>query len=158
MEANAPSLCVDTRVTGNAINGGREGEGGNKETQMGQVAQQKLTKRQMALVDVMVAEGLKTSEAAVKAGYAEGKSGYVSAHRTLRLPHVQQYMMQRISETIGMNATAAAAQVMKLARGAKSEYVQLEAAKDILDRAGFKPVDRSQVQIAGDIRVSIDLG
>jgi hypothetical protein len=44
-----------------------------------------------------------------------------------------------------------------LASGAKSEYVQLEAAKDILDRAGFKPIDRSQVQVAGDIRVSIDL-
>lgn len=124
---------------------------------MGQVTQQKLTKRQMALVDVMVAEGLKTSEAAERVGYAPGKSGYVTAHRSLQLPHVQQYMMQRISETIGLNATAAAVQVMKLAKGAKSEYVQLEAAKDILDRAGFKPVDRSQVQVAGDIRVSIDL-
>ena len=122
------------------------------------VAQRKLTKRQRALVDVMVAEGLKTSEAAVKAGYAEGKSGYVSAHRTLQLPHVQQYMMQRVNESLGLNATVAAAQVLKLARGAKSEYVQLEASKDILDRAGFKPIDRSQVQVAGDIKVSIDLG
>ena len=125
---------------------------------MKQVATQKLTKRQMALVDVMVAEGLKTSEAAVKAGYADGKSGYVSAHRTLRLPHVQQYMMQRVTEQLGLNATVAAAKVMHLARGAKSEYVQLQAAQDILDRAGFKPIDRSQVQVAGDIRVSIDLG
>ena len=125
---------------------------------MKQVATQKLTKRQMALVDVMVAEGLKTSEAAVKAGYADGKSGYVSAHRTLRLPHVQQYMMQRVTEQLGLNATVAAAKVMTLARGAKSEYVQLQAAQDILDRAGFKPIDRSQVQVAGDIRVSIDLG
>jgi hypothetical protein len=57
-----------------------------------------------------------------------------------------------------MNATLAAAKVMTLAQGAKSEYVQLEAAKDILDRAGFKPIDRAQVQIAGDIKVSIDLG
>ena len=122
------------------------------------VATQKLTKRQMALVDVMVAEGLKTSEAAPKAGYADGKSGYVSAHRTLRLPHVQQYMMQRVTEQLGLNATVAAAKVMTLARGAKSEYVQLQAAQDILDRAGFKPIDRSQVQVAGDIRVSIDLG
>ena len=125
---------------------------------MQKLATQKLTKRQMALVDVMVAEGLKTSEAAAKAGYADGKSGYVSAHRTLRLPHVQQYMMQRVTEQLGLNATVAAAKVMHLARGAKSEYVQLQAAQDILDRAGFKPIDRSQVQVAGDIRVSIDLG
>ena len=138
--------------------GGERERGASKETQMKQVATQKLTKRQMALVDVMVAEGLKTSEAAVKAGYADGKSGYVSAHRTLRLPHVQQYMMQRVTEQLGLNATVAAAKVMHLARGAKSEYVQLQAAQDILDRAGFKPIDRSQVQVAGDIRVSIDLG
>jgi hypothetical protein len=67
-------------------------------------------------------------------------------------------MMQRINEQLGMNATVAAARVMNLATGARSEYVQLEASKDILDRAGFKPIDRSQVQVAGDIRVSIDLG
>jgi hypothetical protein len=62
-----------------------------------------------------------------------------------------------VTETLGLNATVAAAKVLQLASGAKSEYVQLEAAKDILDRAGFKPIDRSQVQVAGDIRVSIDL-
>jgi phage terminase small subunit len=125
---------------------------------MNALANMKLTKKQMALVDVMVAEGLPTSQAATKAGYAEGKSGYVTANKTLKLPHVQQYMMQRISEQLGLNAVTAAAKVMTLAQGAKSEYVQLEAAKDILDRAGFKPIDRSQVQIAGDIKVSIDLG
>jgi len=27
-----------------------------------------------------------------------------------------------------------------------------------LDRAGYKPIDRSQVQVAGDIKVTIDLG
>lgn len=122
------------------------------------VVKQNLTKRQMALIDVMVAEGCKLSQAAVKAGYAEGKSGYVTAQKTIKLPHVQQYMMQRITEQLGTNAIYAASKVMTLAQGAKSEYVQLEAAKDILDRAGFKPIDRSQVQVAGDIRVSIDLG
>ena len=48
-------------------------------------------------------------------------------------------------------------QLAGLSKRAKSEYVQLEASKDLLDRAGFKPVDRSQVQVAGDIRVTIDL-
>jgi phage terminase small subunit len=97
-------------------------------------------------------------EAATQAGYSEGESGRVTASKTVRLPHVQSYMMQRINEQLGMNATVAAARVMNLATGARSEYVQLEASKDILDRAGFKPIDRSQVQVAGDIRVSIDLG
>jgi|TARA_R110000823_G_C15582049_1_gene463159 phage terminase small subunit len=117
----------------------------------------KLTKRQSALVDTLVATGCSIKNAAEEAGYAAGESGRVSASKTLRLPHVQEYMMVRINETMGLNATVAAARVLTLAQGAKSEYVQLEASKDILDRAGFKPIDRSQVQIAGDIRVSIDL-
>tara|TARA_R110002051_G_scaffold43141_2_gene87876 strand:- start:11460 stop:11840 length:381 start_codon:yes stop_codon:yes gene_type:complete len=117
----------------------------------------KLTRRQSAFVDTLVATGCTIRKAAEEAGYAAGESGRVSASKTLRLPHVQEYMMQRITETMGLNATVAAARVLTLAQGAKSEYVQLEASKDILDRAGFKPIDRSQVQIAGDIRVSIDL-
>lgn len=122
------------------------------------VTKPKLTGKQIALIDTLVATGCTLREAAAQAGYADGESGRVSASRTIRLPHVQQYMMQRVTEQLGMNATFAAARVLKLANGAKSEYVQLEAAKDILDRAGFKPIDRSQVQVAGDIRVSIDLG
>lgn len=124
---------------------------------MNNVTQQKLTPKQTRLVDTLVATGCTLREAAKEAGYADGESGRVSASRTIRLPHVQQYMMQRVTEQLGMNATTAAAKVMQLATGARSEHVQLEAAKDILDRAGFKPIDRSQVQVAGDIRVSIDL-
>ena len=120
--------------------------------------QRKLTKKQSSLVDTLVATGCTLREAATQAGYAEGESGRVTASKTVRLPHVQSYMMQRINEQLGMNATVAAARVINLATGARSEYVQLEASKDILDSAGFKPIDRSQVQVAGDIRVSIDLG
>ena len=117
----------------------------------------KLTQKQMALVDTLVATGCSIREAAHEAGYAQGGSGRVTATKTLRLPHVQSYMMQRVSETLGLNATFAASKLLNLARGAKSEYVQLEASKDILDRAGFKPVDKSQHLVAGEIKVSIDL-
>lgn len=118
----------------------------------------KLTDKQTALVDIMVAEGLSPAQAASKAGYAEGKAGYVSAYRALKTPHVQQYMMQRMNEEFGVAATLAVGTVRRLAQSAKSEYVQLEASKDLLDRAGYKPIDRSQVQVAGDIKVTIDLG
>ena len=148
-------LCVDSPSAEVAYGGDI---GGADMVAKDLTAARKLTPRQTALVDVMVAEGLNTSQAAKAAGYAEGKAGYVTAAKTLKLPHVQQYMMQRIAEQLGTNAAFAAAKVMKLATGAKSEYVQLEASKDILDRAGFKPIDRAQVQVAGDIRVQIDLG
>ena len=118
----------------------------------------KLTDKQTALVDTIVATGCSITKAASQAGYAKGESGRVTASKALKLPHVQDYMMRQIQETIGLNATKAVQQVARLATGARSEYVQLEASKDILDRAGYKPIDRSQVQVAGDIRVSIDLG
>jgi hypothetical protein len=47
---------------------------------------------------------------------------------------------------------------MQLSESAKSEYVQLEASKDILDRAGYKAPDKHMHLHAGDIKVSIDLG
>ena len=81
----------------------------------------------------------------------------MTASKALRLPHVQAYMMQRVAETMGLNATTAAARLVQLAQGAKSEYVQLEASKDILDRAGFKAPERHMHMHAGDITVSIDL-
>jgi len=112
----------------------------------------------MLLIDTLVATGCSIREAAESAGYAEGESGRVTASKALKLPHVQQYMMQRVGESLGLNATVAAAKVLKLAQGAKSEYVQLEASKDILDRAGYKAPDKHMHLHAGDIQVSIDLG
>ena len=124
---------------------------------MDALTERKLTEKQTALVDTLVANGCSIKKAAELAGYSKGESGRVSASKALKLPHVQQYMMQRMNEQFGLSATFAAGRLRSLVSDAKSEYVQLEAAKDLLDRAGYKPIDRSQVQVAGDIQVSIDL-
>ena len=56
-----------------------------------------------------------------------------------------------------VGAAKAIHRIVKLISEAKSERVQLDASRDILDRAGFKPPERFAVQIAGDMSVSIDL-
>lgn len=117
-----------------------------------------LTDKQRALVDTLVATGCSITDAASAAGYADGESGRVTASKTLRLPHVQAYMMQVVAETLGISAARAASKMVQLATDARSEYVQLEASKDILDRTGFKPPDRKQIVADGDITVRIDLG
>ena len=66
-------------------------------------------------------------------------------------------MQQTIRESIGLNATIASRKVLDLASSAKSEYVQLEASKDILDRAGYKPAEKTMSLVQGNISVSIDL-
>lgn len=92
------------------------------------------------------------------AGYASGESGRVTASKTLRLPHVQVYMMQCVAEHLGISAGRAAGKLVSLATSARSEYVQLEASRDILDRTGFKPPDRKSSVVEGEITVNIDLG
>jgi hypothetical protein len=117
-----------------------------------------LTVKQEALVEHLVANGGTIKDAAHAAGYADGESGRVSASKALALPHVQAYMMQRIRDELGTRATLALSTVTNLARTAKSEYVQLEASKDLLDRAGLKAPDKHMHLHAGDIKVEIDLG
>ena len=119
--------------------------------------QLRLAKKQKTLVDTIVALGCSIKEASAKSGYADGEAGRVTASKTLRLPHVQEYMQQMVRQSIGLNATIASRKVLDLASSAKSEYVQLEASKDILDRAGYKPVEKSMSLVQGNISVSIDL-
>ena len=60
--------------------------------------------------------------------------------------------------TIGLHAVPALFTVKELASNAQSEYVRLEAAKDLLNRAGYAPPDRLQTLIDGNLSVTIDLG
>jgi len=120
-------------------------------------SQRGLTVKQRALVDTLVADGGSIKEAAEKAGYSGGEAGRVTASRTLRLPHVQVYMLQAVSEAIGISSSTAVSRLIQLSRSARSEYVQLEASKDLLDRSGFKPPDRVQVDQTKEITVKIDL-
>ena len=121
-------------------------------------SERKLTRKQTALVDYLVANGGTVKDAAHAVGYADGESGRVSASKALGLAHVQAYMMEKMRQEMGVRATLALSTVTKLAGTAKSEYVQLEASKDLLDRAGFKAPDKHMHLHAGDIRVDIDLG
>ncbi len=116
-----------------------------------------LTTKQKDLVDTIVTTGCSITEASQKVGYAKGESGRVVASRTLRLPHVQRYMMERVANTIGLGAVQASQKLIQLSGEAKSEYVQLEASRDLLDRAGVRAPERIQHDVTGDIKINIDL-
>jgi phage terminase small subunit len=119
-----------------------------------------LTDKQRALVDTIVATGCSITEAAKTAGYSTNvskDSARVSASRTLRLPKVQQYMQQRVAQTLGLGAVSASRKMIELSSGARSEYVQLEASRDILDRVGLRAPDKVSHNIQGDIKINIDL-
>ena len=117
----------------------------------------RLTEKQKKLVDTLVANGGSVKNASQVAGYSGGESGRVSASKALKTPHVQQYMMQAIADSMGLNATKALNKIVSLSNNAKSEYVSLEASKDILDRAGFKAPDKVMHSHVGNVNVKIDL-
>ena len=116
----------------------------------------KISGKAKSLVDTLVATGCTITEASKLAGY-KGNSARVSASRMLRKPEVQAYMMQEINRSLGLNSAKASAKLVSLSQGAKSEYVQLEASKDILDRAGFKAPEKHQHLVGGDFSINIDL-
>jgi phage terminase small subunit len=120
----------------------------------------KLTDKQKLLVDTIVADGCSIKEASKRAGYSSNGSeeaGRITASRTLRLPKVQQYMTSRIADTLGLGAVSASRKLIELSGNARSEYVQLEASRDILDRVGMRVPDRVKHSIEGDIKINIDL-
>ena len=117
----------------------------------------KLTEKQKKLVDTLVAKGCSIKQASEDAGYAKGESGRVTASKALKTPHVQQYMMTAIADSMSVHATKALSRIVTLSGNAKSEYVSLEASKDLLDRAGFRAPDKVMHSHVGNVNVKIDL-
>ena len=117
----------------------------------------KITEKQKKLVDTLVAKGCSIKQASEDAGYAKGESGRVTASKALKTPHVQQYMMTAIADSMSIHATKALSRIVNLSSNAKSEYVSLEASKDLLDRAGFKAPDKVMHSHVGNVNVKIEL-
>ena len=115
-----------------------------------------LTEKQNAFIDAYVANGGRGTQAAKDAGYAE-KSAHVEAHRLLKNPLILQEVYRRTVMELGAAAPQALKTVRELAQNAKSDYVRLEASKDLLDRAGFKAPERIDQRLDGELRVTIDL-
>ena len=115
-----------------------------------------LTAKQKLLVDTLVAEGCSMQEAGIRAGYKEN-SARISAHKALRIPKVANYYANELRRSLNLSSHLALSRIRSLCSGAKSEYVQLEASKDLLDRAGHKPPEQHQHLVAGDFNIKIDL-
>ncbi len=115
----------------------------------------RLTTLQHAFVYEYVKNGGKGGKAARAAGYeASGADSYAS--RLLRLPSVNRAIYVVSACHLGATIPAALRKVAKLSVSAKSEYVQLEASKDLLDRAGFTAPKK--IDVSGAVSVVIDLG
>lgn len=117
-----------------------------------QLAEQ-LTDKQKKLAELIVLEGLERSAAIDKAGYASKSMGYA----TLRKTHVLEYVQALVREHLTESSILAVQTVRKLMSDSRSDYVKLQAAQDVLDRSGFKPVERHAHLHGGQVHINIDL-
>ena len=111
----------------------------------------KLTGKQSALVDCLVNTGVTITQAAKTVGMTrEGAS------RALGKDHVAAYHRERMYHALMTGAPRALQRLLGLLES-RSEYVQLEASKQVLDRAGFgKPEDKYRYS-NGSVNINIDL-
>ncbi len=72
----------------------------------------------------------------------------IIAHDVLRKPNVKEYIQGIAYEMANI--------VHKIAREGETDTNRLNAAKDMLDRAGYKPVDSVDVTSGGEIIQSIE--
>ena len=92
----------------------------------------KVTDAQADLVHMILHNGCNPTEAADAIGRNKAW-----AYNTLNKQHVIEYRQQLAMMTLGWDATQAMATMRELL-GSKSQYVRLEAARDLMDRAGFR--------------------
>jgi hypothetical protein len=77
------------------------------------------------------------------------------AYNTLNKQHVIDYRQQLAMMTLGWDATQAMATMRELL-GSNSQYVRLEAARDLMDRAGFRNDAPKTPSTAVQINFNVD--
>ena len=100
-----------------------------------------LTDKQELFCTYYVSNGGRGSIAAKDAGYSEN-SCREQSYELLRKPHIQDRIRQLMEQHFGTIAPDMASVLKNLALNARSELVRYNSAKDLLDRAGFKGMEK----------------
>lgn len=104
---------------------------------------EKLTKKQKEFARNYLDTGNAT-KSVIEAGYD------VKNNEVARSIGSENLTKPNIIEYLSSQADAVASNMVRLALSAESEQVQCAAGKDILDRAGYKPVDKSDIMSGGE--------
>ena len=107
-----------------------------------------LTDREANFVAELVDNHLEPLEAFYAAGYNCNQNKSMAKNRAKRLQrHLWLHIEKRIKEKVSETATLAVAVLEKLMREADSENVRLNAARDILSRAGYDAVHKQETTV-----------
>jgi phage terminase small subunit len=89
------------------------------------------------------------TESVIEAGYNATTYGSAATIGSENLKKVD------IIAYLQENANKVASNMLRLALSAESEQVQVQAGKDVLDRAGFKPTDKADVTMTMSVAKDI---
>lgn len=100
------------------------------------------------------------TQAAIKAGYAEA-GAHVQASRLLKHAKVQAYLnavreerRQAIMNRLANMAAEAVSEMYSIAMDEENDpKVRVQALKDILDRSGYKPIEKRETQLGMDAEI-----
>lgn len=118
----------------------------------------------MIFVTEYIKNGNNATQAAIAAGYSE-KTAYSQGSRLLKSVEVQQYLnkteqnLNRDLRQIFAEDAVEAYNVLKeiMLKPDALDKDRISAAKDILDRGGYKPVDKLQADVAAVVETKHNL-
>ena len=105
-----------------------------------------LTEKEYNFIVNLVDNHMEPKDAFFEAGYTATRSSPANRSKRFQRPlwkHIERRIQQKVSET----ATLALSVLESLMRGAESENVKLNAARDILSRAGYDAVTKQETTI-----------
>jgi len=115
-----------------------------------------LTVLQDKFIDAYVSNGGSITKAAIEAGYSE-PSARTLGSKLLKDDKVLAEIYRRTVAKVAVTAPRALNIIDQLAQTSRSDKVRLEAAMNLLDRAGVKAPERVDHRVAGEIHVQLDL-
>lgn len=115
-----------------------------------------LTELQDKFIDAYVSNGGRIEAAAIEAGYSEASARTLGS-RLVKDDRVLAEIYRRTVGRVAVTAPKALHIVETLAQSSRSDKVRLEAAMDLLNRAGLRAPERIDHRIGGEIHVQIDL-
>ena len=117
-----------------------------------------LTRIERRFIEIVMSEDISEITAYMRAAGCSEGAARAGVWRVKSRPEVQRAVIAAANKMIGGATMIAAKRLVKLADSAASEYVQADAAKSLLDRAGITTRQQTGAGQVGGISVTINLG
>ena len=119
-----------------------------------------LTDRQLRFVEEYIKD-YNATQAALRAGYSEVTAS-TSGYRNTKNDEIREVIKERqeelrvqLQQQFSNDAVVARKIMLDIMRDDEAQdNVRLSAAKDFLDRAGFKPVEKQETELTGQLDIS----